>query len=411
MREPRVKGERATPGYSASSPPSSLFLRFIMLLMGKSVLRSIHGLAIAGLLGALAGLAAEERPVNVSRTPGDSLVPAVAVGPDGAIHVVWHEAFADRFEVLYSRSPDGGQRFSPAVPISGAGEAQVPALAVDGEGTVYAVWEGGGGQSHGLLVSRSTDGGRTFSPPRPLAAAGAKLPAIAAHGKGQVLVAWQDSSGPGRQILLRRSTDEGASFEPPRPLAPHAAGTRAPAIAVGPGGTAVVVWQGAVAGSPAVVASSSPDGRTFSPPRSVAPGARERQTPAVAVAGGGIYVVWRDRVAGRWEILFARSTDGGLTFSPPLNLSRTPGLANVPAIAVDGKGRIAVAWQDDRAGAPQIFVARSTDHGATFSQPVNASGTSGFAHLPALAASGDRTFLVWHDNSPGNFEILLRPLP
>lgn len=382
--------------------------------MGKNPLTGTGGrLAFAVLLGAVATIAAAGSPVNVSRTPGDSLVPALAVGPDGAVHVAWHDAGSGRFEILYSRSTDGGATFAPPLAISGPDEAQVPALAVDGEGTVYAVWEGGGGQSRGLLVSGSTDGGRTFSPPRPLATAAAKLPAIAAHGKGQVLVAWQDSSGPGRQILSRGSTDGGRSFGPPHPLAPHAAGTRAPAIAVGPGGTAVVVWQGAMAGSPAVVFAVSTDGgRSFSAPRLVAPGSRARQTPAVALANGGIYVVWRDRAtAGGWEILFARSGDGGHTFSPPLNVSRTPGLANVPAIAARRGGGITVAWQDDRTGTPQIFVARSMDRGITFSDPANISRTSGFAHLPALAASRDATFLVWHDNSPGNFEILLRPLP
>lgn len=381
--------------------------------MGKNALRGIiRGLAIAVLLGTLATVAAAGSPVNVSRTPGDSLVPAVAVGPDGTIHVVWHEASADRFEVLYSRSTDGGATFAPAVTVSGVGEAQVPAIAVDGDGVISVVWEGGGGDTRAILFSRSTDGGATFSPPATLAPAHAKLPAIAARGRGEVYVAWQDSSGPGRQILLRRSGDGGKTFEPPQPLAPHAVGTRAPAIALDSSGAVVVVWQGTAEGRAGVALARSPDGgRTFPPPRLVAPGTRERQTPAVAAADGRIYVVWRDRAAGRWEILFAHSTDGGRTFSPPLNVSGTPGLANVPAIAVDGQGRITVAWQDDRAGTPQIFVARSTDHGATFSPPVNASGTSGFAHLPALAASGDRTSLVWHDNSPGNFEILLRVLP
>jgi len=150
---------------------------------------------------------------------------------------------------------------------------------------------------------------------------------------------------------------------------------------------------------------------TFSAPRRLAPGAGERRAPVLATAGGEIYLAWRDRVAGRWEILFSRSADGGQTFSPAQNVSRTTGLANAPAIAAGGRGRITVAWQDDRTGTPQIFAAASADGGLTFSTPANVSGTSGFAHLPAMAAWRDRVFLVWHDNAAGSFEVFFRELP
>lgn len=374
------------------------------------------GYALAASLFLVAGVtvAPASAPLNISRTPGDSLVPALAVDPSGVIHVAWHDNSSGQFQILYSRSSDGGATFAPAVAISGPGEAQVPALAVDRDGVIYVVWEGEAGGARRIFFSRSTDGGATFAASANLSpgAGDSRLPAIVAHGKGKVYVAWQDSTGPGRQILLTRSPDGGKTFDSPRPVTPHAAGTRAAAISVEARGAVILVWQGTAKGTPGVVFSRSTDrARTFSPPRLLVPGVRERQAPAVANADGEIYLVWRDRVAGRWEILFARSSDGGETFTPPLNVSHTPGLANAPAIVAIGRGRIAVAWQDDRTGTPQIFMARSADGGITFSAPANVSLTSGFAHLPALAASLDRVYLVWHDNSTGSFEILFRAIP
>lgn len=359
-------------------------------------------------------VAAPSAPVNISRTPGDSLVPVLAVDPGGVIHAVWHDNSSGQFQILYSRSSDGGTTFSSGVAISGPGEAQVPAVISDRDGVIYVVWEGEAGGARRIFFSRSTDGGTIFAAPANLSpgTGDSKLPAIVAHGKGEVYVAWQDSTGPGRQILFTRSTDGGKTFDSPRPVTPHAAGTRAAAISVEASGAVILVWQGTVTGAPGVVFSRSTDrGQTFSPPRLLVPGARERQAPAVATADGEIYLVWRDRVAGRWEILFTRSSDGGETFTPPLNVSRTTGLANAPAIVATGRKRIAVAWQDDRTGTPQIFMARSADGGITFSVPINVSLTSGFAHLPALAASLDRVYLVWHDNSTGSFEILFRAIP
>lgn len=365
-------------------------------------------------LSASMSMALTVAPLNVSRTPGDSLVPALAVDSGGVIHVVWHDNSSGHFEIFYGRSSDSGATFSPAVAISGPGESQVPAIAVDREGVIYVAWEGEAAGNREIFFSRSTDGGTTFAPQTNLSAnpGDSKLPALAAHGKGEVYVAWQDSTGPGRQILFTRSLDGGKNFDAPRPLAPHAVGTRAPAIAVEAPGAVILVWQGAVTGRPGVVFARSVDrGRTLSEPRLLFPGVRERSTPAVAAADGAIYLVWRDRLAGRWEILFARSIDGGQTFTSPLNVSRTPGLANAPAISANRLGRIAVAWQDDRFGISQIFIARSTDGGLTFTPAGNVSQTPGFTHIPAVATGLDRTFLVWHDNSLGNFEILFRSLP
>lgn len=328
--------------------------------------------------------------------------------------MVWHESSSDHFQLLYSRSRDGGATFAPGLAISGPGEAQVPVIAADRDGAIYAAWEGEAAGNRDIFFSRSTDGGATFEPPVNLSGnpGDSKLPAIVARGSGEVYVAWQDSTGPGRQILLRRSTDGGKHFEAAQPLAPHAVGTRAPAMAIDATGALILVWQGTVGGTPGVVFARSTDGgRTFPTPRLLVPGTRERLAPAVVTADRAIYLVWRDRVAGRSEILFARSADGGQTFAAPLNVSRTPGLANAPAIAVDGRRRITVAWQDDRTGTPQIFAAHSADGGVTFSPPAQVARTFGFAHLPALAASRDRTFLVWHDNSPGDFEIFFLALP
>lgn len=365
------------------------------------------------LLGAGLSVASAMAPSNVSRNPGDSLVPSVAVDPDGGGHVVWHDNSSGRFEIRYSRSADGGASFTPAVPLSGAGEAQVPAIATGARGIVLVAWEAEVGTNRHVLFSRSGDGGKSFEPAVHLTpgVGDSRFPAVATHGAGRVYVAWQDASGTGRRIRLRHSTDGGKTFEPVRPPVPHAVGARGPSIAVDSAGAVNLVWQGSMKeGGGVIFARSADGGVTFSAPRRLAPGAGERRAPVLATAGGEIYLAWRDRVAGRWEILFSRSADGGQTFSPPLNVSRTTGLANAPAIAASGRGQITVAWQDDRTGTPQIFVARSSDGGLTFSSPVNVSATSGFAHIPALAAGPGRVFLAWQDNSTGNFEILFRAL-
>jgi len=79
--------------------------------------------------------------------------------------------------------------------------------------------------------------------------------------------------------------------------------------------------------------------------------------PAIAVDNSGkIYVVWNIEEAGDEGIYVARSSDGGATFSPAVrvndNMTYPPSFdAYQPDIAVDTAGAVYVVWHDYRAWA------------------------------------------------------------
>lgn len=92
-----------------------------------------------------------------------------------------------------------------------------------------------------------------------------------------------------------------------------------------------------------------------------------------------VYLVWQDaRFNGfqREQIAFSRSTDGGLTWSKPVRISRRNGTqAFTPAIRVDASGNIGVTYYDFRNHVPgsaaletDVWFTRSTDGGATWSE-------------------------------------------
>ena len=45
-------------------------------------------------------------------------------------------------------------------------------------------------------------------------------------------------------------------------------------------------------------------------------------SPSISAYNSNVYVVWDDNSSGNYEIYFANSTDGGNTFSRPINLSK-----------------------------------------------------------------------------------------
>jgi hypothetical protein len=98
---------------------------------------------------------------------------------------------------------------------------------------------------------------------------------------------------------------------------------------------------------------------------------------AVDQSTGNVYVSWSDfHGAGCNEILFSRSTDHGVTFSPPLKISSGICGNQGPSIAIGASGQVYEAWAGSTGGATgstkgAIFGAAfavSTDHGRTFSK-------------------------------------------
>ena len=93
---------------------------------------------------------------------------------------------------------------------------------------------------------------------------------------------------------------------------------------------------------------------------------------------GNVYVVWMDRRfndADHDDILLARSTDGGLTWSAPVVVDRAPrGVdAFTPMVDVDAQGRVAVSYHDfrkdvtgDAVLSTDVWLAHSHDGGRTF---------------------------------------------
>ena len=265
-------------------------------------------------------------------------------------------------------------------------------VAVDGADTVHVVWlevlvaEGGGHATQGQLVySRSTDGGTTFQPPVPLTTvvADVGVPKIAAAGTS-IFVTWHQSDGWRVQIMLARSDDGGATWTAP-----------------------VSVGQGTF---PSIDAWSSGTG-----------------DPSVRVA-------WSDsqNVENHCEIYLANSDDGGRTFSPRVMVSTPDGLSSWTASVASWGTVTHVAWTDERfnvdaAGLPydcivvgggttcheEVFYRRSTDGGATFTEPEvrltsDPPDEPEWSWAPSLVAWHDDVHISYFDHHSGSFQLYYR---
>src|SRR5260370_38629609 len=97
------------------------------------------------------------------------------------------------------------------------------------------------------------------------------------------------------------------------------------------------------------------------------------------------YIVYHDNSNGTTKTYFIRSKKNA-NFGPPFNI--TPGREGnfFPRVAVDSGGSIFVVWADTANGG-QIILVRSTDLGINFSGPVNVSQPPGQAFAPCITAN------------------------
>ena len=258
-------------------------------------------------------------------------------------------------EMAVARSRDGvnwnATFFNPNV---GNGKFNdKPMIAVDRNPTSafkdrgYVAWDnaspknGKSSDNDVVLVSHSTDGGKTFSDPvqaspsqgGPAAVIGAD-PFVAPDGT--VYVAWQDSIHPSIQVAASR--DGGLTFGPSHLVSPTLAAFQVlppaqalrgaliyPACAASPSSRLFCSWSDATAsdGMRVFVSSSDNGGATWSKAARVSePGVLSdqfNQWLAVDPSTGNVVLSWNDsrndKTRVRTDIFFAESTDGGATFA------------------------------------------------------------------------------------------------
>jgi hypothetical protein len=130
------------------------------------------------------------------------------------------------------------------------------------------------------------------------------------------------------------------------------------------------------------------------------------ELPQVAGSGNNVYVVWLDDTPGSRDVFLRRSTDGGNTFDTKIinlsknNLQGGGGAFNLKITAL--ANNLYVVWENTPENNGQIFFSKSTDGGNTFSNPVNLGNNTGFFGYPEIAVSkSNYVYVVWHNAGDG----------
>jgi len=302
--------------------------------------------------------------------------PRVAAAKSGTSVAVWHANDTANVnvadpddDVFFSRSTNGGTSWSTPARLNsnGAtdqGDDRFPSVATDDAGHWVAVWQSSdplGGKLRSdfdILEAHSNDDGLTWSPPQ-MVNSGAdgdwgadERPLVVFNRKDGWLVIWESTDskkatiGGDRDILLSRSGDGGVTWSESVAVNGDAATDTgfdvAPYLAVGANGTLIAAWS-----------SNEPFG---------------------------------SKLGEDSDILFARSLDGGLTWTSPEALNKSApedqGADSAPCLATDDSGNWVAVWSSwDTLGGTigmdaDVVAAHSSDDGESWSAPVPLNTTA-----------------------------------
>lgn len=344
--------------------------------------------------------------------------PSVSIARSGTVFYAYlaespsYCTSAGRSAVVVSTSTDGGRSFHTPVVVDVNTANDKPFLDIESipgrKAHVFVTWTRFFANKSEVMLTRSTDGGQSFSPAHGLFTStrdnSGSIPLTAPHGRMYVIWASVADNGLSKtnpaRVLIRTSLDDGVHFGPvhgagprftsiPRMAEPESLrNLTLPAAAVSASGTLYVAWSqvkhdygGGSVSSDIVLTRSTNGGRSWASPQRVNDSrTRDRFMPSLSpYSDGTVGVAYYDRRAGprdlglyaarmrwrsRWSVPRNTRINAGpspvsrILYIPPGSTCLSPGrfFGDYIGTAAGKNGRLYIVWADGRRG-----VDRQTD--------------------------------------------------
>ncbi|MBM4166772.1 MAG: T9SS type A sorting domain-containing protein [Ignavibacteria bacterium] len=330
-----------------------------------------------------------------------------------------------------------------------------PAVAIDLQGNMYFNTLLYGGSAGDVVTTKSTDMGTTWSSfaAVPNTTTGEDKNHFvcdvnpSSNYVGYLYTAYTEFDLTPRKINFSRSTNGGATFSAPLAMSePAGYGLdQGVNMAIGPNGEVYVAYTSYTTGltqSNISLKKSTDGGATFgsqinivsaqADPRGTlnkgGNSVRANGFPSLSVdrsngsRRGWVYAVWGSKVSGNPDVVFARSVDGGNTWSVPKKVSQEN--TNLDQwhgwTACDpSTGALYVMYYDSRNypanDSAQVYLSRSLDGGDTFEDvlisdhaflPKSIVGLAGgyMGDYNGVTANGGIVYCFWNDNRTGHHQ-------
>ncbi|NPB04387.1 MAG: exo-alpha-sialidase [Thermotogae bacterium] len=362
---------------------------------------------------------AQDRPyLDTWNHPTERSTKNIAVCND-KVHVAWFnsDTWSHSGYLYYRRSLNRGLTWEPKVTIAGYREfARELWIECSGD-TVVIAYEVVSGGNVDILYRISEDGGATWSPEYSLVSSytsyNQEAPALALIGARMHWV-WADNRPvffvPLYNTYYKRSDDLGATWTADRIQDL----SDSPIIVADPSNPNIFhMWfmiyntsqkraryrRSTNAG---VSWSSTVDMSGYN---AGGPTPYDRPIGSIAAVNNVVYYTWVDERYGNKEVILKRSTDGGNSWSGPVNLSGTPTKSWNPFVAASPTGEARVYWMDSLDGDWEIVCKITTDWGNSWGTVQRLTNNTAHDGAVSVAYYDDHWFILWSSDVSGNYEV------
>ncbi|MGH7853342.1 MAG: sialidase family protein [Candidatus Binatia bacterium] len=394
--------------------------------------------------------------ISIGKTEANPSTPFLRYAPDGQLFAVWTEdhdtpgpqgkqsgghqhmrgdrAPSPMRSAFIASSSDGGKTWSARKRVNSdieaaQGEENGPKVAFDTKNRAHVVWSipgGKGDKTHANIRFALEDGKGGFTPARTLNEVkdAARFPIIEAFPDGNFLIAWIDrriDNPKPRQLYLIKMGADGKALTKNYQAGEGLCECCKLGFAFADAGKTVYLVDREVDGNKIrnhVLRKSTDGGATFAPPIEISNDGW--QVPSCPHSGpsigrdsrGWLHVTWF--TLGRSEqeagIYYSVSKDDGKTFAPRqlVHANTAPEIlyANL-AVGVDDT--VYLAWSNlGNASRAQIFMRTISADGRTWSAIQQVSNAKGNASRPALALRNNQLHVAWTETEGEDSRAVLR---
>ena len=362
----------------------------------------------------------ENKQVSVALDSVANEAASTACDSSGNIWAVWHAGAAGSRDIYLGKLAAGADSFGASVRLTTNGADQVnPALALGPDDKLYVVWQDNRRGNWDVFGSTSING-TTWSTEQRIAdlddndSYNQTNPAIVVDSNSpnnNAHVVWQDDRAGNQDIYIARSST-GFVTKDISPITSDTSHQTGPAIAVDSSNVVYVLWTDArnAATGADIYGASGPSWTNVAVVRKAA----DQSNPVIAAesAGSILHMLWTDRASGNSDIYYASSS--GLPANPLAGstlIDDALGAGQLSStIAVTGTaGTLGVfaCWQDGRnvsgdTGDLDIYMVQ-TNSGSGTNVFVGDGGTNSSQLDPAMGVDqSGYPYVVWTDNRSTN---------
>ena len=207
-------------------------------------------------------------------------------------------------------------------------------------------------------------------------------------------------------VFYSRSTDRGSHFSRPLSLVAMSPGTQQEANVAAFGNYVYIIWSDYSHGPASLFFTRSTNyGLSFSPPINLGTVYAAVGETRLAASQNYVYVFWIGSADAEHAgaVLFRSSNNNGATFGDTFNISNS-GIASAPQVVADNNN-LYVTWynttirSDGSVSDNEILFTKSSDYGGNFNNPIDLSNSpSNFSVQPKITVSGKNIYIVWFES-------------